>query len=54
MPTVRIQVVPAWWLEPYIDCLVFFCVLFRTEPDWSKLERIIIRGLKVRAVPAEG
>jgi hypothetical protein len=44
--TITISV--AWWLAPYLWCLVFVSVLSRREPDWAKLERVIARAIRLR------
>jgi hypothetical protein len=48
--TVKLEVRVAWWFDPYLRALIFFCFLTRSEPDWEKLHRVIARALRVRAV----
>lgn len=44
--TIRVSI--AWWLWPYLDLLCFFCWVMDREPDEEKLERTILRALRVR------
>ena len=44
----RVEIRFAWWLEPYLHTLVFFCHLFGTLPDMAKLERVIRRAIRLR------
>lgn len=46
--TIAVEVTFAWWLRPYLSCLVFFCVLHQSEPDWGRLHRVIARAIRVR------
>lgn len=39
----------AWWLRPYIHCLVATCWLTGKEPDMSKVQYWIRRGIRLRA-----
>lgn len=45
-----IEVSIAWWVSPYINVLAFICALTGSEPDMHKVERVIQRGIKLRAV----
>jgi hypothetical protein len=44
----EIEVVLAWWVMPYAQTLAFVCALMGTEPDWDKLERVVMRGARVK------
>jgi hypothetical protein len=44
--TVEIRV--AWWLRPYLTMLAWFCVLHHCAPDPARLERVVLRALRVR------
>lgn len=46
--TVEIHI--AWWYQPYVDMLVFFCNLMGAEPDWDKLERLLQRAVRIKEV----
>lgn len=40
----------SWWLWPYLNTLLFVCMVMGTEPDIEKLERIICRAMTLRGV----
>lgn len=45
--TLVVNVKVAWWLSYYLEALIFFCQLFGTEPDWQKLQKMLIRSVSV-------
>ena len=47
--TFSVTVHVAWWLRPYLQTLVFFCIMMRSEPDQERLARVIRRALSVKA-----
>jgi hypothetical protein len=45
-----IEITLAWWAQPYINVLAFVCAMTGTEPDLDKVEHMVQRGIKLRAV----
>jgi len=43
---IHVQVSLRWWLRPYLWSLMWFCVLFNTEPDDAKISYWIGKGIK--------
>lgn len=43
-----IEISFAWWLQPYLHVLVFFCLLMDTEPNWDKLNVMVKKATKVK------
>lgn len=41
----------AWWLEPYLWCLVFVAASMRREPNWAHVGRVIDLACTVEAAP---
>ncbi len=37
----------AWWLPLYFGLLIFFCHLMGTYPNEEKLQRVVLRALKL-------
>ena len=48
--TLTAQVTTAWWLPLYLRTLVLFCLTMGTTPDMAKVQRVILRSLKVKLV----
>lgn len=46
----EIEVSVAWWVPVYINLLAFVCAVMRSDPDPEKVERMIQRGIKLKAV----
>lgn len=46
----EIEVSVAWWVPIYINVLAFFCAVTGSEPDMAKVERVIQRGIRLKAV----
>ena len=46
--TLEIKIHFAWWLQPYLTTLVFFCLITGDEPDWVKLEVIIKKATRLK------
>jgi hypothetical protein len=46
----EIEVSVAWWVGPYINILAFLCTVTGSEPDMAKVERVIQRGIRLKAV----
>jgi hypothetical protein len=46
----HLEISVAWWVKPYIYLVAFFCMLANREPDEAKLERMILRGIKMKVV----
>ena len=36
----------AWWLRLYVACIAFVSTVSGLEPDYAKLERMILRGIQ--------
>lgn len=45
---VQIKVSMAWWLKPYLFGVVWFAILMGLEPDWLKVQRNIIRAMRIK------
>jgi len=37
----------AWWVIPYVRMVAFFAALHGVSPDKTKLERMIVAGIKI-------
>jgi hypothetical protein len=46
--SITLEVRLAWWFWPYFETLIALCLVLGTEPDPDKLERMIVRAIKVR------
>lgn len=46
--TVEIKVSMAWWLKPYLYGVVTVALLMGMQPDWDKVQRKIIRAMRVK------
>jgi hypothetical protein len=46
--SVEITVKLAWWLKPYLYGVVMTAVLMGLEPDWDKVQRTVMRAMRVR------
>lgn len=46
----EIEVSLAWWVPVYINLLAFVCAITNAEPDPAKIERMVQRGIRLRAV----
>lgn len=38
----------AWWLRPYLLCLLFVATVTASRPDQDKLAAVVKRALKTR------
>lgn len=38
----------AWWLPLYIHSIKWFYVLTGREPDWDKVQRVVLKGMKLK------
>ena len=47
----KVSIKLAWWLHPYISCLVVACWLTGKEPDMSKVQYWLKRGIRMRVNP---
>lgn len=45
--TINFKVHVAWWLRWYLSGMVLMCRTMGTEPDMTKVERVIRRALTV-------
>ena len=43
----------AWWVPAYAWGLVFVAMLMRTEPDWEKVHRKLVRGIRLHVVEGD-
>ncbi|WP_166893564.1 hypothetical protein [Massilia sp. CCM 8734] len=41
----------AWWVLPYLNTLAFMCALTGLEPDLRKVNRMIEKGVTLKATP---
>lgn len=48
MAKCEIKVSFAWWLKPYIYGVVITAVLMGMTPDWEKVERKVMRAIRLR------
>jgi len=48
--TLTFRTTTAWWINPYLHLLMFFCVLMDMEPNYEKVGAIVMRGIKVDLV----
>lgn len=46
----EIEVSFAWWVPVYINVLACLCGIMRSEPDIEKVERVMERGIRLKAV----
>jgi hypothetical protein len=46
----EIEVSLAWWMPIYINVLAFICVVTGNEPDPEKVERMMERPIRLKAV----
>jgi hypothetical protein len=53
MLVVKVTIKTAYWLKAYLYALGLFCEIMGMEPDPKKLDRMIARGIKVKAEPFE-
>lgn len=45
--TITVKIKIRWWVPVYVETLIFFCKLFRTEPDYNRVARVLERGVFV-------
>jgi hypothetical protein len=45
--TIRIKARIAWWVRPYVECVVLWAKLSGREPDMDKVYRLIYKGVHV-------
>lgn len=50
MTEMEIEVSLAWWVPVYINLLAFFCAVTNAEPDPEKIQRMVERGIRLKAV----
>jgi len=48
---IKVGISYRWWLRPYLYCLVAACWLAGKEPDMSKVEYWLKRGIRMRVNP---
>lgn len=49
LTTLALSVHVAWWVRPYIRSLALVCWLTGMEPDMSRVERVLSRGIGIRS-----
>lgn len=47
---VTLHVRLAWWFNPYMHVLFFFCDIHKTEPSAAHLEWIAAKAIRVKPV----
>jgi hypothetical protein len=50
MTTLKMRTSIAWWLKPYVYTLAVFCVITGAVPDEAKLNRVIMRAIRVKVL----
>lgn len=50
MTDMEIEVSLAWWVPVYINLLAFVCAVTNSDPDPAKVERMVQRGIRLKAV----
>ena len=48
---IRVQLIPRWWLWSYLYGVALMAYALGTEPDWEKVERVVMQGFRIRLVP---
>jgi hypothetical protein len=44
---IKVEVRLAWWVMPYLRAVEFFSRIHVVPPDFQKLERTVLRGIRV-------
>lgn len=47
----NIKIRTAWWLPLYLKAIVWTYAITGREPDWSKVERVVVRGMRCKIEP---
>jgi len=42
----NIKIRTAWWLPLYLKAIVWVYAITGRETDWSKVERVVVRGMR--------
>jgi len=50
MGELTIKITIAWWLKPYLYGVVITAGLMGLEPDYEKINRTILRALRIRFI----
>ena len=38
----------AWWLPLYLHGMALTCTLMGTEPDWDKVTKVVLKGMRIK------
>ena len=44
---VELTVKVSWWVVPYIQSVALFCQMTGLQPDFEKVKRTVLRGIRV-------
>lgn len=46
--TLNLTARTAWWVPLYLRGMAFFCALMGTEPNWDKVEKVVLKGVRLK------
>jgi hypothetical protein len=50
--SITLHVSIAWWLRFYLSGVAIVAQLTGLEPDWQRVEAAVLRGCRLRVLPA--
>jgi len=50
---IKVGIKVKWWVVPYLKTLALWCKTFNCEPDYKKVEKIVVKGIKLGRIEHE-